>query len=210
MRYSFLGLLSLVAALALSACETMSAEECAAADWRGLGFNDAANNGADRFGDRAESCAKKGFGADGPAYSSGFSAGMHQFCQPPNGFAFARRGGTFNGSCPAELQYDFLAAYNDGRRVRDAEYELSDARSDIGTIESRRREMDEDLRDRERELAAATTNEERDRVRGEIDRLRRERRDVNDDLSVAEERVHYAQRRVDDLHMEIGDRWAPW
>ncbi|MEQ1618921.1 MAG: DUF2799 domain-containing protein [Terricaulis sp.] len=210
MKYAFLTLLALVSALALSACETMSAGECAGADWRGLGFNDAANNGADRFGDRAESCADKGFGADGAAYASGFSAGMRQFCQPPNGFAFARRGGAFNGSCPAELQYDFLAAYNDGRRVHDAEYELGDARSGIGTIQSRRREIDEDLRDRERELSDAATDEERNRVRGEIDQLRRERRDLNDDLRTAEERAYFAQRHIDDLRQEIGDRWAPW
>ncbi len=210
MKYAFLALMALAAALALSACETMSAEECAGADWRALGFNDAANNGADRFGDRAESCSKKGFAADGPAYANGFSSGMRQFCQPPNGFAFARRGGNFNGSCPAELQYDFLAAYNDGRQVRDAEYELSDARSDISTIESRRRELDEDLRDRERELGDAATDDERNRLRSEIDRLRRERRDLNDDLRTAEERAYFAQRRIDDLRQSIGDRWAPW
>ncbi len=210
MKYAVLALLALVSGFALTACETMSAEECAAADWRALGFNDAANNGAERFGDRAESCAEKGFGADGGAYASGFSDGMYQFCQPPNGFAFARRGGVFNGSCPADLQYDFLAAYNDGRRVRDAEYELSDARSDISALESRRRDIDEDLRDREREFAAATVEEERKRLQEEIDRLRRERRNANDDLRSAEQRIYYAQRRIDDLRLEIGARWAPW
>ena len=48
-------------AFALSACETMSAEECALADWRSLGYSDASGSGATRFADRQESCNKKGY-----------------------------------------------------------------------------------------------------------------------------------------------------
>jgi len=210
MKRTILAAAALCLGLALGGCETMSAEECAAADWRALGFNDAAGSGANEFRDRAESCAEKGYAADGAAYAAGFAQGMHQFCQPPNAFQFARRGGSFSGSCPAELQYAFYAAYADGQRVRDAESELSIARNEIYTLQSRRNDIDRDLRDRDRDLAEATTDEERARLRGEIDSLRRERRDLNDDLGAAEQRAYYAQRRVDDLRYEIGDRWAPW
>lgn len=201
---------ALTAGAALAGCETMSAEECAAADWGALGFNDAANNGADNFGARAESCGKKGFTADQSAYARGFAGGMEQFCQPPNGFQFARRGGSFGGACPAPLQRDFYAAYADGRRVYEAEHELESARSQISSLESRRREIDDDIRDHERAVSNATTDEDRRRLRDELEHLRHDRREANDDLQSAQQRAFYAQRRVGDLHYEIGDRWVAW
>ncbi len=210
MKYMLLAALALVFGFALAGCETMSAEECAAADWRAIGFSDAASAGANRFRDRAESCADKGFIAEGQLYAAGFADGMVQFCQPPNAFNFARRGGTFNGSCPAELQYDFYAAFEDGRRVHEAEADVDAARSDISNIQSRRDSIDRDIRDREHELASAPNDEERNRLRGEIDRLRRERRDLGDDLRSAEQHLYYAQRRIDDLRREIGARWSAW
>src|SRR5262245_10181029 len=93
----------------LASCEPMSAEECAVADWRALGFTDASQNGADRFGERSESCAERGMAADFDGYRSGFAEGMYEFCQPTRAFAFARRGGSFNGACPAELEGVFFA-----------------------------------------------------------------------------------------------------
>jgi hypothetical protein len=210
MKYGILAALALFGA-ALSGCETMSAEECVAADWRALGFNDAASNGADRFGSRAESCGEQGVVADQTAYASGFAEGMDRFCQPPNAFQFARRGGSFSGSCPSELQYDFYAAYNDGRRVHEAESEFSALRSEISSLESRLNEIDDDIRSRERSLAdPSTTPEDREWLRSDRDRLRRERRDVIENLRLAEEKVYFAQRRVDDLRFDIGSRWAPW
>ena len=210
MRQGLLALMVLVFGFALAACETMSAEECATADWRGLGFNDAANNGADRYGDRAESCAENGFSADGAAYASGFADGMVQFCQPPNGFQFAMRGGTFSGSCPADLQYDFYAAYNDGRRVHDARSELTTAESEYDRLMRRYDNFEEDIRNAEAALRAATTAEERTRLRAEIDSYFTERRNMHDYIEEADRRVRYARRRVDDLQFEVGSRWAPW
>jgi hypothetical protein len=192
----------------LASCETMSAEECAAADWRTLGYSDAASNGASRLSERTESCAEKGLLVDADAYNAGLANGFYEFCQPQRAFAFGRRGGTFNGSCPGEMQSAFFAAYNDGQRVHDAESQLNEARSRVSSLESRRRDIDDNIGSRERSLAEATTDEERARHRAEIDRLRRERRDVNEDIRVAQVNVPRMQRLVDDLRYEIGSRWG--
>lgn len=196
---------------ALAGCETMSAEECAAADWGHLGFTDASTNGADRFGARAESCGRQGLPADGGAYAAGFADGMRQFCQPPQAFQYALRGGEFAGSCPIELQRDFYAAYGDGRRVYQARYELDQARDRLGVIPSRIDEIDDDIRDRlEAQRGQQASDEEAERRRREIEDLRKERRDLVDERRDLEPRIVYLQRRVDDLHYEIGNRWAPW
>lgn len=112
------------ALVVLTGCETMSAEECATANWRQLGYSDADRNGTDNLADRAESCAEKGISADAQAYHRGFEDGLRAFCQPPRGFDFARRGGSFNGYCPGDLDQDFRYAYADGRRVYDLQQTL--------------------------------------------------------------------------------------
>ena len=207
---AFLILAALGAGLALASCETMSVEECAAADWRALGFNDAASGGTDNFANRAQSCGEKGIVADGAAYQQGQQDGLVQFCQPPNAFSFGRRGGSFNGSCRPDLQGNFYAAYNDGRRVYEAENEFNTTQSNVNSYRSRL----DDIRDRmdrsERALREATTDDERNRIRNDLDSLRRDRREVQDNLRDAEPRLYYLQRRVDDLRYEIGNRWAPW
>lgn len=206
--------LALVAALAglgaLASCETMSAEECVAADWRSLGYQDAERSGSDRFQDRAESCAESGIVADEAAYQRGFFDGMYAFCRPERGFEFARNGGSFSGQCPAELESDFRYAYADGRRVHEVMSQLESARSAISGAESQRRQIDEDLRDRERALAAAATDDERQRWRNAIAQLHRERRDNDSDLEEARRNVRHYERLVSDLRFDIGMRWGPW
>lgn len=211
MKLKALALIAAVAgAAALTGCETMSAEECAAADWHALGYSDAARSGASRFDDRAESCAEKGITADAMAYRSGFDDGMFEFCRPANGFAFARRGGQFHGTCPAELQEEFSYAYSDGQRVRIAEQALEEVRGQIGRLIADREEIDDNIGSHEGSLREATTDEERRRHRDEIARLQRERRNVNDDLRIAQSQIPALQRAVADLRYEIGARWGNW
>lgn len=211
MKLKALVLLAAFAGIAaLASCETMSAEECATADWRAVGYGDANSNGADRLASRAESCADKGLSADAERYHDGFNEGMYAFCQPERGFSYARNGGSFNGACPAELDRDYRFAQTDGRRVHDLQSEIDSARSTISSAESRKNQIDEDLRDRQRALDQATTDEERRNLRRAIDELRDNRRDANDDIRTAQEQVPRLERQMNDLRYEIGGRYGPW
>jgi hypothetical protein len=211
MKLKALALAAAIAGLTgLMGCETMSAEECATADWEALGLNDAAQNGSSRYEARATSCGEHGALADAGAYQRGFDAGMYQFCRPENGFALARRGGTFSGACPYELQEEFGYAYTDGQRVRDAEQALAQVENELSSLRSERSEIDDNIGSHERQLAEATTDEVRARHRNEIERLQRERRRVNDDIRVAQAQAPSLRREVDALRYEIGSRWGDW
>jgi hypothetical protein len=194
----------------LASCETMSAEECAGADWGQLGYNDASRSGRDSFGDRAQSCADKGFTADQGAYLNGFGSGMRVFCTPEGGFQFARNGGTFSGQCPSDLAEDFSYGYADGRRVHDAQAEIDSIRGAISSAESRRNQNEEDMNDRQRALRDAQTDQERADWRAAIDQLRRERRAIDDDLRNANDRLPRALRLMDQIRYDIGGRYGPW
>lgn len=196
--------------LALTGCETMSAEECATADWRQLGYSDADRNGQDNLANRSESCAEKGISADVEMYRRGFADGMRAFCQPSRGFNFGRGGGSFNGSCPGDLDEDYRYAYADGRRVYDLQQELDRARRAVDTAVRRRDEIDENIRGQEGLLQAATTDAERNRIRATIEGMRRERRDVNDDIRVAQDAVPRLTYQMNMLRSELSGRWGSW
>lgn len=148
MKSGILAAAAFAAALfAVAACETMSADDCASADWAALGYQDAANNGAERLTARAQACAAANITPDSSAYSRGFAEGMRQFCSPRNGFEFGARGGTLSGSCPSEIDDEFQAAYFDGQEVRRAEQAVEESRSRVRSAESRIADIDRQLRE---------------------------------------------------------------
>lgn len=194
----------------LASCETMSAEECQAADWQQIGYTDAANNGSDAFQSRAQSCQRKGFTADGDAYANGFGRGMRAFCTPERGFSTARYGRSFTGQCPDDLAGGFNEGFADGQRAHAAIAAVDEVRSKISEAEGRRERIDHDTRETQRDLNAATTDDDRNRLRRRLDDLRRDRRDANEDLRIANDQLPEAMRLLDDVRAEIGGRYGAW
>ncbi|MBL8549362.1 MAG: DUF2799 domain-containing protein [Hyphomonadaceae bacterium] len=196
-------------AFALASCETMSAEECAVADWRGVGYGDGAS-GQNRFSARQESCAKKGFAADLDAYRAGHQEGLRVYCTPPRGFQRGLSGSDYDGFCPADLDELFSVAFADGRRVHEVRVPLEAARSEHNRLENRRDQIDRDIPRKEEELRVATTDDDRRRLREEIRSLNDERRRVNDDLRTKQSELRWRGAEEERLRYEIGDRWGPW
>ena len=102
----------------LSGCASMSAEECAASDWKAVGFEDGARGyTSDRFAQHRKDCAEHGITADFDAYQAGRSQGLQEFCQPGRGFNQGVNGGQYYGVCPQELEASFVEAYNAGYKL---------------------------------------------------------------------------------------------
>lgn len=108
----------LMLAALIQGCATMSEPECRNADWRTVGYEDGAM-GASAFhiGKYREACAKYGVSPDLSGYREGREQGLRQYCRPHNGFRLGERGGNYAGICPPETEPEFVAAYEDGRRV---------------------------------------------------------------------------------------------
>ncbi len=198
------------AALLLSSCETMSREECTIADWAGIGYTDG-SGGANRFTERERSCARKGIVADFNAYAAGNAEGIRRYCSAPmNGFQRGLYGTPYNGFCPDEFDGAFMEAHAAGHRAFEVRSALNAAESEVSRLESNRRDVDERIRTAEDQLAAATTDDERNRLRNEIGRLNDERRRINDDIRTQNQEVRWRTDAVERVRYEIGDRWGAW
>lgn len=90
---------ALTGLIALTACADMSKTECAQADWRQLGYEDALSGQTlARFGRRSEACRKNGLPADRALYEAGHAQGQAGFCTVTRG-----RGDALAGQVPATL-----------------------------------------------------------------------------------------------------------
>jgi len=91
--------LALVVLACLCACADMSKTECAQANWRQLGYEDAMSGQTlARFGRRSEACRKNGLPADRAQYEAGHAQGQAGFCTAARG-----RGDALAGQVPAAL-----------------------------------------------------------------------------------------------------------
>lgn len=116
----------------LSGCASMNADECAASDWSAIGYEDGARGyTTEQFSGRRKACAKHGITADFQAYQRGREQGLESFCQPGRGFSFGANGGRYNGVCSADLEPQFLDAYNAGHKLYTLRANVNSANSQI-------------------------------------------------------------------------------
>ena len=129
---SAMRILSLGAAVYLIAgCSGMSEQACVTADWRTVGFEDGtAGRSEGGIGRYRQQCSEHGVTPDLESYRAGHAEGVRIYCKESNGFAVGHSGAQYQGVCPADLEPDFLAEYNSGRRLHELE-------SALGSVDSR-------------------------------------------------------------------------
>lgn len=113
-------------ALILCGCAGISEEQCLSMDWRTVGFEDGANGRpVQNISSYRQACGEYGVTADLDAYRSGHAEGVDGYCRPGRGFEEGHRGARYQGVCPADIEADFLAAFNSGRRLYELETTLT-------------------------------------------------------------------------------------
>jgi hypothetical protein len=126
-------LLSLGAAVyVLAGCSGMSQQACVTADWRTVGFEDGtAGRSEGSIGRYRQQCSEHGVAPDLESYRAGHAEGVKIYCKESNGFAVGHSGAQYQGVCPADLEPEFLAEYNAGRRLHELESALRSVESRI-------------------------------------------------------------------------------
>jgi len=131
-----------VGLLILSACASLSEEECLAADWYAIGVEDG-SRGQDmsRIGAHRKACAEYGIAPDVALYEQGRARGLENFCTRERGYYEGERGRRYGGVCPAHLEGLFMQGYLAGQEVyrtkqdiRRLEGELKKVRDEIALI----------------------------------------------------------------------------
>jgi hypothetical protein len=189
----------------LAGCATLSKEDCLQGAWGSIGFKDGQNGEpAERVNAHAEACQQYGVAPDLAAWRSGYNNGLVLYCTRPNGFTEGVRGSAYHNVCTGEAGAVFLAAYADGKVVRDARAAVEDA---IGERDRLRDDLEHtrEKRDGARDLAnnADTPADKREEMRKRAqelseraERLREELRDLERRIPDLQYQAHAAEARM--------------
>lgn len=126
--------LALAALTLLSACASVSREECLAGDWVSIGQRDGAAGrvGTTQFERHVTACAKVDVTPDRAAWAQGYEVGLRQYCTPLSGLREGEAGNRYRDVCPTASEAGFLrghdlglAAYRQRQRISEIEREIS-------------------------------------------------------------------------------------
>ena len=140
------GLVCLSVVSLLSACASLSEDECRIGDWRGIGFSDgAAGTGLDILEKHREACAEYGVAPNLDAYMAGRNQGLSEFCQPSSGYRQGMSGRDYEGVCSNFDEPAFIEAYHAGLRIRALQNEKKNLDREIDGNDSRIDEIVEEI-----------------------------------------------------------------
>jgi hypothetical protein len=147
----------------IAGCSGMSEQACVTADWRTVGFEDGtAGRSEGNIGRYRQQCSEHGVAPDLESYRAGHAEGVRIYCRESNGFVVGHSGATYQGVCPADLEPDFVAEYNAGRRLHELESSLSSIDSRIASNYRAQEGIKQELTDiGVAMIAAETTAEQR-------------------------------------------------
>lgn len=200
------------ATLALGSCATMSEDQCRAGAWGERGYRDGLEGLAQtRLNDHAEACAKYGVAPDTEVYMSAREDGLRSYCTPSGGFQAGQLGRSYAGVCSAQVEAEFLPAFEDGRRVHAVEQAVSAAESDLSSAIARIEDRQDKLEAKRSELdQEGLTDEQRERIRERIEEVRGEIRDARRNARRAGDDLRSAREGVDRLRFTLGNRYGGW
>ena len=116
----------------IQGCATLSKDECLSADWHTIGYEDGSRGfTTQHIRKHREACAEHGIAPDFEGYMAGHREGARQYCVPIRGFSLGRNGKHYSGICPANLEDDFLAAFDEGRAVYQLKKETNQLQREV-------------------------------------------------------------------------------
>ncbi len=153
MKKLVLTLLAMATAGALLGCTSLFKNQCRQADWYEIGIRDG-SLGKPRtlFQSHYDTCLEYGVHADRQAYFRGRAEGLRSFCTHDNGLAQGKQGKTYRQVCPPELESDFLAGFEKGKRIY-----LYHAR--IAALENRLKSIERRIKSAQRMLSDENTSD---------------------------------------------------
>jgi hypothetical protein len=189
----------------LAGCTSMSADECAATDWRTVGYEDGvAGHSGDRVGKYRKACGKHGMTPDLAEYQGGREQGLREFCKPLNGFRVGASGASYGGVCPAELDAPFLEAYESGRQLHNLETQVSYTASSISSMQAESDRIDADLvRVGALILDKTTTNEQRAQLLVDSKHMAERKGEIKARLPQLESDLKMQQRELADYRASL-------
>jgi prefoldin subunit 5 len=172
----------------LSACASMSKDECLNANWKTIGYEDGSLGRPETtIQAHRKACAKINITPDLTQYQQGHREGVRVYCKKSTGYQLGVNGGAYLNLCPADLEPAFLQAYRLGQelfavrqKMNQVEDEINGYKTSIDNLQQQKAEQEKLI------VNAGSSAKERRAYLNEINRLQDEIHRYEHDLSSAE------------------------
>jgi hypothetical protein len=123
--------------LSLSACASLSKDECLQADWYEIGHSDGMEGlKSSRLSEHNKACIEYHVIPDKIRYSQGRQDGLLRYCTPENGLQEGLDGHSYQKVCPYEIESAFLKNYRKGKAIYELEQEIERHQSRLSTVQT--------------------------------------------------------------------------
>jgi hypothetical protein len=186
------------AVLASGCASGLSRDECKTADWRAIGYEDGVQGRPEaRISGHRKACARHGVGLNFESYRSGWDEGVRRYCQSGNGYHQGRRGKSYSGVCPAQMEADFRQAYRAGRELYDMEVGVQRTARKLKHKRKRLADIEVDMRDTGIELVTTgVTTERRVILLDELRKLEQQRAATKTQIPLLEAELERQTNRL--------------
>jgi len=178
------------AAVMMTACASISEEQCLAGNWEELGYKDGSNGvSVDRVSKYANVCSEHGVSVDQHLYSQGYEQGIQNYCTDTRGFRVGEGGSSFNQACTGFTDYEL--AFADGRIIYEIEQEYAYLLDEYENLGEQFYQLDTELK------VEGITDSERKDLRRKQDRIKHKLRGLRLDIRDFETAHGFARTRLD-------------
>jgi hypothetical protein len=191
----------LLAILVLPGCASMDREECMAADWHAIGYEDGAKGHALSYlGNHRKACAEHGVTPDMERYEQGRQAGLREYCTPTNGYKLGKAGNEFNPVCKPPLADEFKQAWSHGIEVFNANTELRKNERTLKKHQQYISTLQQQIDDTEAELVKdGISSKRRKFLLEELKALGAELEDAESELSYLYDKVEQSREYLEQM-----------
>ena len=150
-RVSLRWVLPIMITLMASGCATLSEGQCVTGDWYAIGQRDGSHGlERSRLYQHGKACAQYGTQPNARAYDAGRLNGLTRYCMPRQGFVEGREGRVYHGVCRGRAEGAFLAEFEAGKNIHDAEEAVERIERQLHSTESALDKNDLDKEERRR------------------------------------------------------------
>ncbi len=178
----------------LTACSSISKDECLQGDWYSLGVNDGkAGELSSKFREYQKDCADHGVMPDFKTYQQGHSQGLVFFCDFPHGEAWGHAGKDYNTACTGKLEPAFRQGFQQGQRWYKAKKVVDEIATAIADLQNRNLTLREDIYAINQRIAVEQNASARAALLNQADRLRYQMEGYNQEIGRLQIRLAQAE-----------------
>lgn len=177
----------------------MTAEECQRANWLEIGLKDGlSGEPMATLDDRIDICRKSAITVDTGRYVTGREQGLQTYCRIENAVTLGLNGAYYTGACPPMIDVEFRRRYDLAHAVYQARTELSNLEARSVSLQRQLRDIDLDEHKR---VSDAEKDDDRKRIRKEIDQRRNY---LRNELFELDRRVRRGRDGLRDAEIALG------